>query len=246
MADFLSNVGKFGFQIKMIDSRVEGQSAVSEILGAIKTFRKQDIELLAIIRGGGSQEALEVFNNELIVREVAAFPAPVIVAIGHHKDEPLIDFVADLSVSTPSIVATTISKPWNELLLYLERSEREIFGRYEKILGGFRQAENDFQVSLQNFKNKLLNVKIDLGNLLAKTFSGFGQLLENKKQLLEFAQKAIESNNPERQLKLGYSIARHNGKIIRRTGDVKTGDILDLRVSDGTINTEIKNINYNP
>src|SRR3989344_480591 len=106
---------KIGFQIKMIDSRVEGQEAVADLLSSIKTFSKEDLDILAIIRGGGSMESLMPFNNELLVREVANFPAPVIVAIGHDKDEPLIDFVADVSVSTPSIVATTISQSWEDL-----------------------------------------------------------------------------------------------------------------------------------
>ena len=79
--DFLNNIGKFGFDIKMIDSRVEGQGAVEDLLASIKTFRKTNIDVLVIIRGGGSMESLMPFNNELLVREIVGFPVPVIAGI---------------------------------------------------------------------------------------------------------------------------------------------------------------------
>ncbi len=242
LGDFLSNIGKFGFKIKMIDSRVEGQEAVADLLSAIKTFRKEDIDLLAIIRGGGSMESLMPFNNELLVREVANFPNPVIVAIGHDKDEPLIDFVADVSVSTPSIVAITISQSWNDLALFLEKQERDIFSRYQEIFDNFGTMERKIMVSFESFKNALLNTKNSLKDYLDSSLAGFKSLLSVIDQKLAEAGKAVFLNNPERQLKLGYSIARCGGKIVRSVKSVKLGDDLDIRVVDGNIVSEIKDI----
>jgi exodeoxyribonuclease VII large subunit len=242
LGDFLSNIGKFGFKIKMIDSRVEGQEAVSDLLSAVKTFKKKEIDLLAIIRGGGSSEALEVFNNELLVREVADFPVPVIVAIGHHKDEPLIDFVADVSVSTPSIVATEISRPWNELALLLERYEKGILGRYSEIFENYKKIENNFFISLQNFKNRIAATKEHLADYFVRISATFKNMLSNAKENLNHAEKTITLNDPERQLRLGYSIAYIEGKVVRKTGDVKIGEDLELRVSDGSINSKITEI----
>ncbi len=242
LGDFLSNIGKFGFKIKMIDSRVEGQEVVPDLLSAIKTFRKEDIDLLAIIRGGGSMESLMPFNNELLVREVANFPNPVIVAIGHDKDEPLIDFVADVSVSTPSIVAITISQSWNDLALFLEKQERDIFSRYQEIFDNFGTMERRIMVAFEGFKNVLLNTKNSLKDYLDSSLAGFKSLLSVIDQKLAEAGKAVFLNNPERQLKLGYSIARCGGKIVRSVKSVKLGDDLDIRVVDGNIVSEIKDI----
>ena len=243
LGDFLSNIGKFGFQIKMIDSRVEGQEAVADLLSSIKTFRKEDIDILAIIRGGGSMESLMPFNNELLVREVANFPVPVIVAIGHDKDEPLIDLVADVSVSTPSIVATTISQSWEDLALFLEKQERDIFSRYQEIFDNFGIMERRIMVVFEGFKNNLLNTKNSLKGYLESSLAGFKSLVSVIDQKLAEAEKVIFLNNPERQLRLGYSIASIRGKIIRRTGDAKVGDNLDLKVIDGKISSQVKNIN---
>lgn len=238
--DFLNNIGKFGFKIQMIDSRVEGQEALRDLLFSVRTLKERDIDVLVIIRGGGSKEAFDVFNNELLVREVADFPAPVIAGVGHHKDEPLITFAADVSVSTPTAAANYLNQSWEEAILLLERYERNILGRYEEIFENYKIVENKLKISLQNFKNAISGVKMDLKNYLDKSFAGFKSLLFTLNEKLAQSEKVIFLNNPERQLNLGYSIALAGGKVIRKTSDVKTGQTFDLRVSDGRIKSEVK------
>jgi exodeoxyribonuclease VII large subunit len=265
IADFSNNLGKFGFKVKIIDSRVEGQAAVADLLLSIKTFKKQDIEVLVIMRGGGSLEAMMAFNNELLVREVASFPVPVIAAIGHHKDVTLMALAADLAVSTPSIAATALTESWKQATLFLERYERNIIGNYEEALDNacefinqatetiheycdsvfnrYKEIEHGLKISLRNFQNALSNVKINLRDSVSKSFLGFKALLVKVKQQIEHAEKVVDLNNPERQLMLGYSIASCGGKIIRRVKDAKIGKDIDLMVTDGTITSEVKNIN---
>lgn len=242
IADFSNNLGKFGFRVKMIDSRVEGQLAVADLLNAIKTFKKQDIEVLVIMRGGGSLEAMMAFNNELLVREVANFPVPVIAAIGHDKDAPLITLAADSAPSTPTAAANLLGESWNQALLFLERYERDIIGRYEEILEKYKAVEAKLKLSFLNFKNALQNVKINLENSLEKYCTGFEALLEKAREKLEYALQIINLNNPERQLRLGYSIVMASERIVRKTGDVKIGESLDIKVSDGKIISEVKKI----
>jgi len=222
IADFSNNLEKFGFRVKMIDCRVDGQIAVNDLLLSIKTFKKQDIEVLVIMRGGGSLESLIAFNNERLVLEVANFKVPVIAAIGHHKDVPLVAMAADVSVSTPTVAANILNQSWSQAALSLERYQRNI---------------------KDHFQNILLNVRMALDSALAKTFSGFNALLLRFKKQLEYIEKAISANNPERRLALGYSIAKCGDKIIRRTADVRLEDDIDLRVMDGTIISKIKKIN---
>lgn len=241
LADFLNNIGKFGFKIKMIDSRVEGQEAVKDLLASIRTFREKDIDVLVIIRGGGSFESLMPFNNELLVREVASFPVPVIAGIGHDKDEPLVALAADAMESTPTAVANLLNESWEEAHLILEKYERGILGYFEGIFEKYRNAEQLLMISFGNFQNTLLNVKMNLRNSVNKSFSGFKSLLLKVNQQLEHAEKVVNLNNPERQLMLGYSIARCGGKIIRKIKDTKIGENIDLKVSDGTIIAETIN-----
>jgi exodeoxyribonuclease VII large subunit len=240
--DFLNNIGKFGFDIKMIDSRVEGQEAVADLLSSIKTFRNKNIDVLVIIRGGGSMESLMPFNNELLVREIAGFPVPVIAGIGHDKDVPLGAMAADVMVSTPTAVANLLNESWNQSLLLIERLERKIFASYGVIFEKYKTIENKFRISLQNFKNVLTNTKENIKKHQKNYFEGFTMLCARAEEKIKNIEKVINLNSPERNLKLGYSIVTCNGKIIRKTSETEAGQIIDIRVSDGVIASEVKNI----
>lgn len=262
LADFLSNLGKYNFKVKMIDSRVEGQAAVTDILSAIRTFKKINIDILVIMRGGGSLESMMAFNNEILVREIANFPVPVIAAIGHHKDVPLAALAADYAVSTPSIAATLLSESWDKAALYLERFERIIFSDYDKLLRRsfnliiqsteiirevsgliskqYRDIKFRLGISLLNFKNGMLNLKSSLNNYQLKILFRFKSMLAGIRKQIEYLEGFISSNNPKNKLISGYSIAMYKGRIIKRIDEVRIGERLNLIVSDGTIISQIK------
>ena len=226
----------------MIDSRVEGQTATKDLLSSIRTFRQKEIDVLVIIRGGGSLESLMPFNNELLVREVVRFPVPVIAGIGHDKDEPLVALAADAAESTPTAVANLLNESWQEAALLLEKYERGILGSFEGIFKRYRNIEYSFKISLGNFQNALLNVKINLKSSANKSFAGFKTLLFKVNRRIEYVEKAVNLNNPERQLLLGYSIARCKDRIVRTIKSVGIGDNMALQVADGEINSEVKNV----
>ncbi len=267
IADFCNNLGKFGFKVEMIDSRVEGQTAVRDLLSAIRTFKKREIEVLIIIRGGGSLESMIAFNNEKLVREVVNFPVPVIVGIGHDKDIPLVSLAADLAVSTPTASANLINRPWEKVVLFIEKKERKVISIYQEkinnlntfmfqsirsldnycdfIFKNHKEIENRLKLSFRNFQNILLNVKIKIEDFTVKSFSGLKLLISQGKKQIDYAGKVINLNDPKRQLKLGYSIARIDGKIIKKTEDVNLGKEINLKISNGNIISEIKNIKKN-
>jgi exodeoxyribonuclease VII large subunit len=195
IADFSSNLKKHGFKVKIMDSRVEGQTAVPELLLAIKSFRKKDIDVLIVIRGGGSMESMMAFNNEMLVREIVNFQVPVLVGIGHHKDEPLVALAADLSVSTPTATAQKLNESWERAELFLQRYKGKIITSYEDVLQNtssfigetiekvhgvgnmifekYKKAKNKIEVVFQNFKNNLFNTRRDFNNLFGDAISGF-------------------------------------------------------------------------
>lgn len=220
ISDFLSNIGRYGFNIKMIDSRVEGAEAIRDLLSSVKTFKKQDIEVLVIMRGGGSFESLQAFNNELLVREIASFPVPVIAAIGHDKDVPLVSLVADVEVSTPSIATVVLNESWRKAELDLEKHSNNVVNSFDSIL-----RENKFLVS-----NLVNNIK-----------ASFRSLFQSISQNLEHIEKIIYASNPKRQFEMGYSVTRIGGKVIKDIKNVKVGESMNTMVFNGVINSEVKN-----
>ena len=261
--DFLNNIGKFGFKISFRDSRVEGALAVKELVSAVRYFKKRKgIDVLVLIRGGGSLESLQAFNNETLVREIADCPFPVLVGIGHDKDVPLVSLVADRAGSTPTAVAKILNSTWEQALSKVRFAEQKIFSRFSEALYEKKDTlreyseniEEKFRSIFERFRNaeeKLKRNFVAIGNAISRgkeRLAQAGKILPEKleqhlrrtKERLIYSEKMIAMNSPMRQLKLGYSLALSKGKIIRRTEDVKIGDEIKIRVEDGNIEARVE------
>jgi len=231
--DFENNLGKFGFKVNVIDSRVEGQQAVQPILAAVEAMRERTaaggardedaIEALVIIRGGGSLESLQAFNNETLVRAIVDFPVPVIAGIGHDQDVPLMALAADYMTSTPTAAAHLLSRSWQEAYAKV----REFAGLVEWLPLAIQKTRSDLARKWDSLCNT------------------FERQLESARQTVVLGSQLIKHNDPARQLGLGYSIARRNGKVIRSTAGLSPGNGIELTVSDGRIDAAITNINNN-
>jgi exodeoxyribonuclease VII large subunit len=217
--DFLNNLGCYGFKIKLVDSRVEGIEAVKDLLNALKTIKKQELDCLVIMRGGGSLESFLAFNNEVLIKEVSKLSIPVIVALGHDKDVPLLALMADKMVSTPTAAANLLNNSWQRLEWEIKEKETTIFSFFSSFFEKVNLLEYKIKETLPRIiENKINNLKAVINN----------------------AENIISNNNPERNLALGYSIIRKSGKIIKSINSVKENDLIDLQVVDGIINTEVK------
>ena len=216
--DFLNNLGGYGFKIRMVDSRVEGQEALKDLLSALKTLKKQKLDVLVVMRGGGSLESFLAFNNEVLVRELAKFPVPTIVAIGHDKDVPLLALAADRMVSTPTAAANLLNQSWQKLEWEIKEKEASIFSFLSSFFEKFRLLEYRVKEGL------LRIIESEINELKTK---------------MDRFQSVVLSNDPKRNLALGYSIARRSGKIIRSIRNIEINDMIDLEVGDGIINSKV-------
>jgi len=263
--DFLNNLGKYGYHISFVNSRVEGQIAARSLFSAIKYFDGKDLDVLVIIRGGGSLESLQAFNNEILVRKIAEFKVPVICGIGHDKDVPLASLVADKAVSTPTAVAVALNKSWEQAANSLSVIENNLLYQYQKALDtAIRRIEslsgnlvrffnNIFQAFdklRRAIKNNLSRIAFELKDarktLLLLSHSLLGNLkreFENKSRILDDTENRLKIFDPVRQLALGYSIVSIAGKVVKSAKQVSIGKELDTRVSDGTIKSVINKIN---
>lgn len=242
--DFLNNLGKYGFKISFVNSRVEGLIAVQSLLAAIKYFKGKDIDVLVIIRGGGSLESLQAFNNEFLVREIANFKIPVICGIGHDKDVPLASLAADMKVSTPTAVTTILNRSWEKAVAEILATEKDLVYKYQRALDDAIHSVESFPDDLKRFfKNIIQNTRHAVSLFSKSMHDVLKREIENKNKMLDDAKKQLEIFDPARQLKLGYSIAYVSGRVVKTVKQVSIGENMEIRVSDGGIESIIKKIN---
>jgi len=290
IADFFTNIGKFGYKISFIDSRVEGQLATEELLNSIRTFRNKDIEVLVIIRGGGSMESFLPFNNENLVREIVDFPVPVLVGLGHEKDVSLLGLASDMMVSTPTAVANTLNESWEQASSITVLSEEKIFNRFlntiqekkdsvrdsldtmknafQKIFNDFSKAEESLKIGFKSIKDQMIDIKRKLDGVfipvyrkinfsilntrnnisdsfMKEIFEGFLKFKNKIGESLISYEKHLINNDPKRQLKLGYSIVTKNGRILKTINQIERGDLVNIGLSEGSFDSEVKIIKSN-
>ncbi|MES2436907.1 MAG: exodeoxyribonuclease VII large subunit [Patescibacteria group bacterium] len=264
ISDFTTNIGKFGYEISFVNSRVEGQIAITDLIAAVRTLKNKDIDVLVIMRGGGSLESFAAFNNEMLVREIADFPAPVIAGIGHDKDICLVSLVADHMVSTPTAVTQLLNKSWEQALsrvllqekqilnsftqilakrkIYLERAAGLMQDKFTTIFERFKMMQNSFTGGISKIGYRIKELQTRVETQAKNLSNSFIKATTNINTFLNSREKELELLNPERQLKLGYSIVRLKGKALRDTGNVKIGDELDIKTYQGELKTEVKEI----
>lgn len=202
-----------GLTVLTAHTQVQGMTAADQIIKALRYFNEHgEVDVIAVIRGGGSADDLAVFNDEALVRAIAASRIPVITGIGHEVDESLCDLAADVVASTPSNAAQMLT-----------RDRREI-------------AEN-VRADVKRINN-LLNVKIDEITGVNRTeIARVGQEIMRKIELFRqdvLAQyKILEQLDPERVLERGYALVR---------GDIRLGAELGITTAKNAIKAKVMEI----
>ncbi len=234
--DFLNNLGNYGYKISFIHSSVEGADAIHGLIPAIKIMGEKNIDVLCILRGGGSFESFAAFNNEVFVREIANFPVPVISGLGHDKDIPLTALVSDYYSSTPTGVATYLNDSWNKAKINIDSYEKLVKNKFENYINILNSKILESEFKIKSYIKEITNF---YNNFLYK-LSNYLKNIKNKISEIEYKienfRKNIESNNPERHLKLGYSITKNkNGKIVKDVKDINMNEKFSVLLGDGEI-----------
>jgi exodeoxyribonuclease VII large subunit len=266
--DFRNNLELLGCRMFFKDCRVEGAQSANQIIQAIKYFNTKHPELdcLVLMRGGGSLEDLQAFNNELVVKEMFASRIPIIAAIGHDRDVPLACLVADRYTSTPTAAAMLINSTWQRLRNDLPRLERTILHQFDFALSKDRsrlsnlshQLTGSFHSILQRyqyFAEKIMRGAGQIQNtihsirersliLLDKCNDNLARAIQSSQDIVMSTEKLLTTANPERNLKLGYSLAYDaKGKLVRSSKDVQAGKELNIKLHKGSLTTQVINSN---
>ncbi len=232
-----------GLEIRVWPVKVQGQGAADEISGAIRGFNElaPDTDVLLVGRGGGSIEDLWAFNEEPVARAIAASDIPVISCVGHETDTTIADFVADLRAPTPS-AAAEMAVPEKAAVLArigeLAESMEQILRDEVADLGrrlSYAAAHPFLKDPRRIWEQRVLRV----GDLAMRIQASLDRRLESLGLRLAGAAGRLEAVSPLAVLGRGYAIATSKGKALTSAKQVKKGDPVSIRLSEGEINCEV-------
>ena len=229
------------FEIREV--AVQGSAAVTEVSNALRELEAdKDVEVIIITRGGGSFEDLLPFSDEGLVRLVASCQTPIVSAIGHEKDSPLLDLVADFRASTPTDAAKHVVPDIIEEIELIsalrDRARRKVMNLF------------DLETArISNFKDRpvmkdphvLITTRVEIILALRdRANRSFGGHLKLAKEELTQIKARVRALSPQATLDRGYSVVQTmNGDIARDATKLKMGDLLRLRLAKGEVKATV-------
>ncbi len=233
-----------GATVEHAHVHVQGRNAVGEIVGAFTFFNQMDEaeqpDVLVLTRGGGGLEDLHAFNDESVARAVYASRIPVVVAVGHERDESLADYVADVRASTPSNAAERIVPSRSDVLYEIETMARHMEERLQDRVQArsriIERATSSISFILERQKDRFVALQERLMVAGSDWLPFIGSELEGLVRVLRQV-------DPKRVLSRGYSIVSVGGKVLTDTSQIDVGAELSVQLAAGSIETKVLRVN---
>lgn len=223
------------FEIREV--AVQGAAAVVEVSDALRELEAHpDVDVIIITRGGGSFEDLLPFSDESLVRLAASCQTPIVSAIGHEKDAPLLDLVADYRASTPTDAAKKVVPDIQEEILMIsklrDRMLKTLLATLELEMNQIAQLRSR---PVMKDPSVIVSVRSDeLKSLRDRSLRGFAALLDIERKEMKGIRDQLRSLSPQSTLDRGYAVVRTStGEVLRDAKKVKLGTALHIRVAKG-------------
>lgn len=244
ITDFLQQIDEsgLGFDIKIANVTVQGDGAPVEISSAIRAFgRRDDIDVIVVVRGGGSKTDLATFDAEEIALAIADSPLPVFTGIGHQIDLHVADEVAHESHKTPTACAVA-------LIEYVKGYLDEVEGAWSDIATRAGQLLDDSGHTLSKVAREIAvhtrtaveRADERLGDRVDRLRRRAPQLLAERSLAIDNLEKRVSLLDPVNVLARGWSITRtSDGRVVRSVDDLETGDEIVTTLRDGSAKSAV-------
>jgi exodeoxyribonuclease VII large subunit len=237
--------------VLVIPSKVQGAGAAEQIAAGIAAAArvKPALDILIVGRGGGSIEDLWCFNEEVVVRAVAASPIPTVSAVGHEIDVTLCDLAADVRALTPSEAAERVVPNREEIIEWLQTAQTRLWHLMHQKLREYqarwtgiatRPAIEQPQRLLELPMQKLDELERQITQVVEKR-------LEQQQHAFDKMATRLETISPLRTLSRGYTFTTDEttGTVIHELQDVREGQIIRTRVVDGILRSQVLSLDPN-
>ena len=224
-------------QFEIREVTVQGAAAVTEVSAALRELEaNKDVEVIIITRGGGSFEDLLPFSDEGLVRLAASCETPIVSAIGHEKDSPLLDLVADYRASTPTDAAKRVVPDIAEEIQMIsamrDRARRTVLNRLDLESTRITNLKNR---PVMKDPHVLITTRAEIiAGLRDRSNRSFGASIKLAKEELKQIKARVRALSPQSTLDRGYSVVQSaDGQIVTDPKKLKAGDELRLRLAKG-------------
>lgn len=242
-ADFLHSLDESGlpFDVSFLDSRVQGAGAERSIAAAIRSAERHEVDLIALVRGGGSRLDLAVFDHELVARTIATSSLPVFTGIGHEIDTSVADLVAHTASKTPTACAETIV---DLAMVVVQRAEESWAAISEIVTDALDHERNRLSTHARRAavgaRTRIALERHRTTSIASRLGRSCETSMRTADGLLDLLAVRIGAVDPARALSRGWSITRTSaGSVVRHVSDVAPGDVLITTIGDGTITSAV-------
>ncbi|HMG28898.1 MAG TPA: exodeoxyribonuclease VII large subunit [Jiangellaceae bacterium] len=230
-------------RFRVLEVAVQGSSAVVQVVEALRTLdRDPEVDVVVLARGGGSVEDLLPFSDETLVRAVAATRTPVVSAIGHESDSPLVDLVADVRASTPTDAAKRVVPDVEEesrgVGRALDRLRSSLVHRLDRDRAALAALRS--RPVLADPVSGLRMRAAELADLSGRSRRLIRHALDRASDDVGHTRARIRALSPAATLDRGYAIVRRvDGTVLRSIGDVAAGEHVGIRLADGELGATV-------
>ena len=231
-------------EVILAPSPVQGVEAPPALVAALQSLNRQKLDVILMARGGGSIEDLWAFNDERVVRAVAASEAPVISGVGHETDFTLTDFAADLRAPTPTAAAELATQVTiQDLAAYVQDAQSRLISSTLNLLAVGNAALSDLGARLRYFspQRRILSERQRVDELSRRGSAALNHFMQLQSTRLDGTARRLEALSPLAVLGRGYAVVtrKSDARVVSKVKDA--ADLMNVRVSDGEFEVMLKN-----
>ncbi len=228
-----------GLPVYLAPCRVQGEGAAAEIASAVRLLNADGrADVLLVGRGGGSAEDLFCFNEEVVVRAIAASRIPTVSCVGHEVDVTLADFAADWRAATPSHAVERVVPVRDEVAGWVEEREARLRGAMERRVRLLR--ERLARVRLQHPRQKIERGRQRADELDERLRAAIARGLQRKRDRAGAATRHLDALSPLKVLDRGYALVQRQGLAVTDAATLRSGDVVEARFAKGRATLVVK------